>query len=136
MPDIKAFFDAFADAYDNKNPDSVAACYRQPCVLMSDDNKHMYSTREEITDFAEHVLERFEKIGAVNHVASVIHSLKMSEDIVFVQVKWEASDKNHARLFGCHVSYTMKVDAQGALKIMISVLDDEEKALSQLLGEQ
>jgi hypothetical protein len=59
----------------------------------------------------------------------------MSEDVIFVQVKWQAMDENYSRLFGCHVSYTMKVDPQGSLKIMISVLDDEEKALSQLLDE-
>jgi ketosteroid isomerase-like protein len=136
MPDIKQFFEAFSDAYGDKNAERIAECYRQPCVLMSDDKKHMYSTRQEITDFANHVLARFEKVGAVNHAATVLHSLKMSDDIIFVQVKWEASDESHTRLFGCHVSYTLKIDNQDSLKIMISVLDDEEKALSQLLDEQ
>ncbi len=136
MPDIKQFFEVFARAYDEKSAESIAACYRQPCVLMSDDKQHMYSTREEVLEFANHVLQRFDKLGAVNHSASVIHSLKMSEDVLFVQVKWEASNEERERLFGGHASYTMKVDSEGSLKIMISVLDDEEKAMSQLLDAQ
>jgi ketosteroid isomerase-like protein len=136
MSDIKQFFDAFAQAYDDKSAERIAACYRQPCVMMSYEKKQMYASRKEITEFANHVLSRFERVGAVNHSASVMHSLKMSDDVFFVQVRWDASDKGRERLFGCYVSYTMKLDPKHGFKIMISVLDDEEKALSQLLDDQ
>ncbi|TDF38455.1 hypothetical protein EYS14_12325 [Alteromonadaceae bacterium M269] len=136
MTDTQQFFAAFAEAYNEKDAELIAANYRQPCVMMSDDKKDVYSTEAEITYYAEQLLQRFAEVGAVGHAASVMHCLRMSESVLFTQVRWEASDAEGTRLFGCCVSYTIQVDAEGGLKIMMSLLDEEDKALSELKSNE
>lgn len=128
------FFDQYAAAYQSYDADAVADMYFLPAVLMSDDAKSVYTSHDAIVVVIEELMQKFQALGVMEFEAEVCQAMKLSENIMFCNVKWNFRNITNEVVFSCFVSYTMQSDNE-QLKIIVSVTDDEERELDRLLAE-
>lgn len=126
------FFNQYAEAYEKYDPDAVAEMYFLPAVIMSDDTKNVYTSHDAISVAIDELMDKLQSIGVTFIEADVCQTMRLSENIMFSNVKWFFKDVNEATLFTCFVSYTLQLDNE-SLKIIVSVIDDEERELEKLL---
>lgn len=126
------FFNQYAQAYESYDADAVADMYFLPAVIMSDHSKNVYTKHEGIAEVIGELMDKLESVGVTFYEAEVCQSMRLSENIMFSNVKWFFKDAVEKILFSCFVSYTLQLD-HGSLKIIVSVIDDEERELEKLL---
>ncbi|UAA37862.1 hypothetical protein KIH87_14315 [Paraneptunicella aestuarii] len=128
----QAFFDKYAKAYRAYDANAVAELYFIPAVIMSDDNKDVFTSTQDVVMYIERLMERLRKIGAVDFVPDVCQTMRLSDNIQFTNVKWNFYAEENKRLFSCYVSYTLQ-SVGDDLKVIVTVMDDEERELAKLL---
>ncbi|BDX07472.1 hypothetical protein [Planctobacterium marinum] len=126
------FFDDYARAYEQYDARAVADMYFVPAVIMSDERKNVYTTPEAIAEVIDDLMDRLQSIGAALCEAEVCQTMRLSENIMFSNVKWTFKNVQEQKLFSCFVSYTLQSEGE-SLKIIVSVIDDEERELERLL---
>ena len=127
------FFNEYAAAYQRYDADAVAEMYFLPAVIMSDNKKNVYTSRDAIAQVIDELMVKLQVIGAMYFEAEVCQAMRLSENIMFCNVKWTFKNVNEEILFSCFVSYTLQSE-EDYLKIIVSVIDDEEKELEQRLA--
>lgn len=133
MPqNTQAFFDKYAKAYRAYDANAVAELYFIPAVIMSDDNKDVFSSTQDVVMYVERLMVRLRKIGAVDFVPHVCQTMRLSDNILFSNVKWSFYAEGKKPLFSCYVSYTLQF-VENDLKVIVTVMDDEERELAKLL---
>lgn len=126
------FFDDYARAYERYDAQAVAEMYFVPAVIMSDESKNVYTSHEAIAGVIDELMDSLQSIGVVMCEADVCQTMRLSENIMFSNVKWTFKDVKEQKLFSCFVSYTLQSVGE-SLKIIVSVIDDEERELERLL---
>lgn len=133
MPTLsQEFFDDYARAYEQFDAHAVSRMYFIPAVLMSDETKSVFTSHEAIAEVIDDLMDKLESIGVAGCEADVCQTMRLSENIMFSNVKWTFKDASQQKLFSCFVSYTLQLDGE-SLKIIVSVIDDEERELERLL---
>lgn len=127
------FFKEYATAYDNDSAEDVVSLYHTPAVLISEDSKKVYSSRDELVSYFENLMMELQTLDIVRHEARVMQLMKLSESIIFTNVTWTFINPFEDVVFSCMVSYTLQKMKDEQLAIIIAVLDDEEKKLASLL---
>lgn len=128
----KAFFDEYAAAYEKYDANAVAEMYFLPAVIMSDDTKNVYTDHGAIAEVIDELMDKLQSIGVEICEADVCQTMRLSENIMFSNVKWFFKNQEEEVLFSCFVSYTLQFENE-SLKIIVSVIDDEERELEKLL---
>lgn len=126
------FFNKYAEAYESGDAQKVAERYFTPSVIMSDDSKLVFSTLEMLHDHFEVLLEKLERIGASSFEPEVCQTMRLSDTIIFATVRWYFYDEDQCQLFSSYVSYTLQ-HVEDDLRIVVSVTDDEDRQLGELL---
>ena len=134
MPtDTQAFFERYAEAYEKYDPKAVAELYFIPAVIMSDDSKDVFTTNADVTMYVERLMDKLRLIGAAKFNPDVCQTMRLSENILFSNVKWDFSTEDNQLIFSCFVSYTLQ-SIDGELKVVVTVMDDEEREIAKVLG--
>lgn len=134
MPTVmERFFKDYANAYDNEDTNQISEFYHIPAVLISDENKKVYSDRNELVGYFENLIMELQALDIVRHEAKVLQLMKLSEKIMFTNVTWRFFNPSEDEIFSCTVSYTLQKMNEDEMAIIIAVLDDEEKQLAKLL---
>lgn len=126
------FFEEYARAYESQDAYEVANLYFIPAVIMSDDRKNVFTNLDDVADQIRELMDKLEDVGVVHYEPEVCQSMKLSENIMFSNVKWTFLDSADEIIFTCMVSYTLQV-VEDSLKIIVTVIDDEERELEKLL---
>lgn len=127
------FFDIYMKAYDQFSAEDVAELYYVPSIIMSEDQKNVMITKEQVIESIQSLMDNLKKIGVVSHKFEILQSMRLSESILFTNVKWLLLNDNNEQLFTCHVSYTLQRSKSGELLVVASVLDDEESQILKLM---
>lgn len=128
----QVFFDEYAKAYESYDADAVADMYFLPAVIMSDDQKNVFTSHDAISATIDELMDKLQSIGVELFEADVCQTMRLSENIMFSNVKWFFKNQEEQVLFTCFVSYTLQFENE-SLKIIVSVIDDEERELEKLL---
>lgn len=128
----KAFFDAYAEAYETYSSQAVARMYFIPSVVVSDSQKSVFTTEEELEQHIELLMSRLKEVGVVRCEPEVCQTMRLSDNILFSNVNWSFSAADGQHVFSCFVSYTLQIE-DDALRVIVSVIDDEERELAKLL---
>lgn len=132
MTNSELFFDEYAKTYQRYDEHAIADYYLIPAVIMSDDRKQVFASESDIADHVRSLMDKLVQVGVRHCRPQVANAMRLSENITFVNVRWTFLDDCNEKVFSCFVSYTLqKVDND--LKIIISVIDDEEQHLTELL---
>ncbi|XOV78680.1 MAG: nuclear transport factor 2 family protein [Aestuariibacter sp.] len=128
----QAFFDTYAASLDAGDAEAVAKAYFVPTVVMNDEAKRVHTQREDIIAYITEMKEQLRSTGATNSRAEVCQTMRLSENIMFSNVKWTFKNDAGEKVFSCFISYTLQLESE-SLKIIVSVIDDEERELAKHL---
>lgn len=128
----QVFFDSYAASLDAGDAEAVAKAYFVPTVVMNDDAKRVHTRREDIIAYIIEMKEQIETTGATKSRAEVCQTMRLSEHIMFSNVKWTFKNEADEKVFSCFISYTLQLESE-SLKIIVSVIDDEERELAKHL---
>lgn len=126
------FFDNYAALLDAGDADGVAAAYFVPTVVMNDDAKRVLTRREDIAAYIDEFRSQLVSAGVSHSKAEVCQTMRLSENIMFSNVKWTFMNSERQKVFSCFISYTLQLESE-SLKIIVSVIDDEERELAKHL---
>lgn len=126
------FFSEYARAYESYDAEGVAALYFTPSVIMSDETKNVYTSQNAVAQVIDELMDKLQSVGVTYFEPDVCQTMRLSENIMFANVKWTFKNDTGEKLFSCFVSYTLQCENE-SLKIIVSVIDDEERELEKLL---
>lgn len=127
------FFENYAKCFEVGDTEQAASFYFLPTVIMNDTDKSVFSRKEDLVVRIQGLLDSLTAIGIRHYDTEVCQTMRLSENILFSNVKWQFLDAQGAKVFGCFTSYTLQRQDDDSLKIIVSVIDDEEKELAKLL---
>lgn len=131
----ESFFSQYAEAFDQQDVQAITAFFMTPTVIMSDSRKTLYREQVDVQEAIQRLLDRLEAAGVCQHQVEVSQSIKLSETILFTRVRWWLRNANEQQVSCFDASYTLQLDADQQLKIIVCVLEDAEGNFTQLLDE-
>lgn len=132
---IEQFFVQYSAAMDKADVRKLTSFSLKPMVFVTDDSKRICHSQQDIDAVNGLLISGLKKGGVVKHTPKVIQSMRLSDSVRFVKVRWIFSDTDEQTLFSCYCSYTMQVVNGEHLKILISVLDDENQVITNLMKQ-
>lgn len=135
MDRIEQFFKGYATTLDQGLLVQLSDFSGKSLVFVTDDTKQICHSDAEIINVHETILKALQAGSVTKHVPKIIQSMRLSESVLFVKVRWDLYDQNEKLLFSCYCSYTLQTDEETLFKILVIVLDDEQKQLSKLIKQ-
>ncbi|GAC13952.1 hypothetical protein [Aliiglaciecola lipolytica] len=135
MDRIEQFFKGYATTLDQGLLVQLSDFSGKSLVFVTDDTKQICHSDAEIINVHETILKALQAGSVTKHVPKIIQSMRLSESVLFVKVRWDLYDQNEKLLFSCYCSYTLQTDEETLFKILVIVLDDEQKQLSELIKQ-
>lgn len=129
------FFDDYALTMDAGDVDAMSAFCGKPTVFVSDKTKQICHNHEETCKINKLLLKSLQAGGVIKHTPRLVQSMSLSNNIQFCSVKWSFFDINEQVLFISNCSYTLQTSADNQMKIIVTVLDDDEKVISKLMAK-
>ena len=126
------FFDDYAKGYYNNSPQSVAEHFFVPSVIMSNETKNVFTSTDAVAKQIQEFMNKLVSLGGAQFKPEVCQTMKLSENILFSNVKWVYKDETGLEILHCFVSYTLQSE-NDSLKIIVSVIDDQQRELAKLL---
>lgn len=126
------FFNHYAEAYDAMDAEKVAESYFIPSVVMSDSQKLVFTKAKDIANHIQGLMDKLAMLNVKYFEPEVCQTMRLSENIMFTNVKWTFKNDKEEKVITCFVSYTLQLEGD-SLKIIVSVIDDEERELGKLL---
>lgn len=127
------FFKEYANCFAVNDAQQASNFYFLPTVIMNDTEKSVFSQKAELVQRISNLMDSLTQVGVVHYIAEVCQTMRLSDNILFSNVKWRFHDAQDKKVFGCFTSYTLQKQDNGELRIIVSVIDDEEKELAKLL---
>ncbi|WJG10382.1 hypothetical protein [Aliiglaciecola sp. LCG003] len=135
VDNIEEFFRLYATAMDQAAADEMTSFSKNPMVFVSDDKKQVCSSLKAVHQFNTKLLLALQNGGVTRHEPTINQSMRLSDTVRFVNVRWSLYDKDSQLLFSCYCSFTLQLNKHKKLKIIVAVLDDDQKIISKLLQQ-
>lgn len=132
----EVFFEHYAATMDAGDAGSMSEMHLVPCIFVSDEKKLVCAKFEDILRYNQQLINSLHKVGVVTHAAQVNQAMRLSETILFSNVRWQFKNAQQETVLACYCSYTLQVVDKESLRIIVAVVDDEDKAISKLLEQQ
>ncbi|TRY30748.1 hypothetical protein [Aliiglaciecola sp. M165] len=132
---LEQFFAQYSEAMDNADVQRLTSFSMKPMVFVSDETKTICHSLQDIDKVHQLLMSSLKQGGVVKHIPKIMQSMRLSDSVRFVKVRWVFCDGADQALFSCYCSYTMQVENGDTLKILISVLDDEQNIISDLMKQ-
>ena len=133
MPiDSEHFLNLYAQALNTFNPKEIASFCIAPTIVMNDQTKKVMVSEDELEQTFSRILKKFEQVGIKTFVPKLQQTMRLSDSLFFSKVRWKFYDKQEQLCFGCAVSYTLQKMPNKQLKIIVVVIDDDEKKLAEI----
>ncbi len=132
---LERFFYAFSHAMNQMSIASLKSFYHVPCVFVSVDEKTVCSNAVLIEKRLTELFHGFQPAVPVKHEATIVHAMPLSETVLFAKVDWRMLNENNDSSFRCSTSYTLERGGAHGFDIIVSVIDEEEKALDDLYAQ-
>lgn len=126
------FFDDHAKGYYDNSAMSVAEHFFVPSVIMSNETKNVFTSIDAVAKQIQEFMNKLVSLGVEHFEPEVCQTMKLSENILFSNVKWVYKDDAGQEVLHCFVSYTLQSE-NDSLKIIVSVIDDQQRELAKLL---
>ncbi len=130
------FFKHYAECMDAGDAVAMSQLHLVPSIIVSDDKKQVCATSEDVQQYNQQLLSSLKKVGVTQHVVLVNQAMRLSDTILFSNVRWQFKDDQQQTLITCYCSYTLQVIDPDTLRVIVAVVDDEDKAISKLLEQQ
>ena len=130
------FFEQYAATLALHDADALSKHHLLPCVFMLDDDKRIIHEQDEMVTINQNYIEALEALHVVKHKALVNQAIRLSDKILFANVRWQFKDKDDKTVYSGQCSYTLQQVEDNELKIIVEVIDDEDRILLwKMVGE-
>ena len=130
------FFENYAETLALHDAKALSKHHLLPCVFMLDDDKRIIHEPEEMIRLNKSYIEALEALNVVKHKALVNQAIRLSDNILFANVRWQFKDKDDKTVYSGQCSYTLQQVENDELKIIVEVIDDEDRILLwKMVGE-
>lgn len=128
------FFINYAHSIAANDPNSMAEHHLLPTVFVTDNIKQVCNQLSAVEKINQRLLDGLNSKEVSISVPQINQAMRLSDSILFCTVKWQFLNQNEETCFSATCSYTLQSDKNGQLKIIVSVLDDDDKILCEFLG--
>ncbi|GAA0856720.1 hypothetical protein [Aliiglaciecola litoralis] len=132
---MELFFSKYATALDNGDAEALSDLSVRPMIFVSDETKRICHSHKEVVEVNSNLIAGLGGGGVVKHQPTVTQSMRLSDTVLFVSVRWEFFDTNDAKLFSCICSYTLQIENDDSVKVLVLVVDDEQKIITELMKQ-
>ncbi|MFA3790821.1 hypothetical protein AB6T38_06865 [Aliiglaciecola sp. SL4] len=133
MEKIEKFFDDYSESLNQGLIDEMAKFSGKTLVVVTDENKIICHSQKDINEINSDMINSLKARGVVKYIPNVVQSMRLSESVIFVKVRWTLCDQNGKDVFSCYCSYTLQIDDLNSFKIIIIVVGDEDKQFNQMM---
>lgn len=130
------FFARYQKAVNAKDAEEVAQFHMLPSVFVLDDIRRVATTREELLQIQTRFLNALSMQSIDSVEASVNQAIVMSDNVIFANVKWDFKGADNTVKLTSFCSYTMQIEDEDRLNIIVAVIDDQDKVLASLMTEE
>lgn len=130
--DSERFFERYAQALNSGDAGELSDFHLLPTIFMTDDSKKVCSLRPELVAYNQALLNSLHKAGVEKHIPQVNQAMRLSDSVLFCNVRWQCLDSAGSAFFSSTCSYTLQHNAENVLKIIVVVLDGDESFLTSL----
>ncbi|MBU3003402.1 hypothetical protein [Paraglaciecola arctica] len=135
MPiDSEYFLELYANALNSFDSKKIASFCLPPTIVMTDDSKKVLACVEELENAVSRTIAKFEVAGIKSFVPKLQQTMRLSDSLFFSKMRWQFFDTNEQLRFSCATSYTLQKMPDKQLKIIVAVIDDDEKKLAEVLA--
>jgi hypothetical protein len=135
MPiDSESFLEMFAKALNTFDPKVVTSFHLPPTIIMNDKSKKVLVSEEELDKAFSRMFAKFTQAGIKTFVPKLQQTMRLSDSLFFSKMRWQLFDENDQLCFGCATSYTLQKMPDKQLKIIVSVIDDDENKLAKIFS--
>lgn len=133
MPiDVENFLDVYAKALNTFDVKKVASFYLPPTIIMNDEGKKVMTCEEELQQSFSRMFAKFNQAGIKKFVPKLQQTMRLSDTLFFSKMRWQFYDEQELLCFSCATSYTLQKMPDGQLKIIVTVIDDDESKLAEI----
>ena len=125
---LETFFTTMRDNVNTANVEALAEQHHIPTVFVNEGDKHICANAEEVRKQLNVLLE--ETVNSVSQGLdfSLLQSIRLSEKIFFVQVKWTWQRKDTEDMVRRITSYTLQEVSPSVFDVVVSVTDENVEA--------
>ncbi|MBT0584798.1 hypothetical protein [Alteromonas oceanisediminis] len=132
---IDKFFYTLSEVMNSAEIAQLLSFYHLPSVFVSDEEKTVCSTPDQVSSRLLALFAHSNNIEKIEHQATVVHVMSLSDSILFAKVDWRICDENNQMCTTCSTSYTLERGGMHGFDIIVSVIDEEERALDDLQAQ-
>lgn len=132
LSNTEAFLKRYAQAFEQNDAALAASYCLLPTVIMSDESKIVFDKFDDLTCTFQRLIDILNNAGVVKLLPQISQTIRLSATLMFINMRWQFYDKNNDLCFTCAASYTLQKKDNDDLKIIVTVIDDNENALEKL----
>ncbi|WP_340680646.1 hypothetical protein [Paraglaciecola sp.] len=130
--DVQQFLNDFAEALNGNELEQAARFSLFPSIIMGDHNKSVFNSRRELEAIFRRFIVGLNANGIVKLVPQVKQTMRLSDSLLFSNIRWQLLAQDGQLRLSASSSYTIQKMPDQQLKIIITVIDDEEKQLMKI----
>jgi hypothetical protein len=135
MPiDSENFLELYAKALNSFNPKMVTSFHLPPTIIMNDKSKKVLASETELDQEFSRMFTKFSQAGIKRFEPKLQQTMRLSDTLFFSKMRWLVYDDSDKLCFGCANSYTLQKMPDNQLKIIVSVVDDDENKLAGIFA--
>lgn len=131
----EAFFEQYAQTLNSKNAGEIARYHMLPSVFVIDETKKIFHAYKDVENEIQAFINALDERGCTEHVPQVNQAIRLSDKILFSNVRWQYKNEEGEVLCTTHCSYTLQQVNDSELKIIVEVIDDEDKVITSKMLE-
>ncbi|GAB2699442.1 hypothetical protein Q4574_01635 [Aliiglaciecola sp. 3_MG-2023] len=133
MEKIEKFFENYSETLNQGLISEMGKFSGKPLVIVTDESKKICHSQKDIDEINLDLINGLKAGGIAKYTPKIIQSMRLSESVIFVKVRWTLCDQNGKDVFSCYCSYTLELDEVNLFKILVIVIDDEDKQFNQMM---
>lgn len=130
---VQRFLAEFADTFNQQQSNLATEFCSLPSIIIDDHNKKILNDRSELMLWFERIFARVNAAGITRLEPTVNRIMRLSDTLIFTNARWQLFDENQQPAVSIASSFTLQKMLNGAFKIMITVIDDENQQLHHYL---
>ncbi|MEH6712075.1 MAG: hypothetical protein V7733_12750 [Paraglaciecola polaris] len=134
--DALKFLTDYAHALDRHDVERLIDFCLLPTVVMNDHDKLVFMQGEDLAKACRVLVTRLGEANIVKHLPHLIQAIPLSDTLHFLKMRWQLLDANEQVVSTCATSYTLQQVADGSLKIIVAVVNDDQKSLFHFFSKK
>jgi hypothetical protein len=134
LVNTETFLDDYAKALNTFDPKNIASFCLPPTIIMNDTSKKVMNSDKELEQAFSRMLTMLKQAGIKKFVPKLQQTMRLSDTLFFSKMRWQFFDEQGQLRFGCATSYTLQKMPDKQLKIIVAVIDDDEKKLAHIFS--